>query len=146
MQPLKSFLEWVQEQVFLGILGNELSAREVQEIVNGPSQAACYYKSINRIHYRIKIVDENAPVTTYSCFATPCYIDCIARKNDLRSQRSTLPYYGVLEEIVESQLSSQRKEALFRRMWYNTIIGTHNRVTQVEDECGFMKIKITQNS
>ena len=50
-----------------------------------------------------------------------------------------------MEEIVEVQLLSQQKEVLFRGKWYKTILGTDNRVTQVEDECGFLKIKTTQN-
>ena len=102
----------VQEQVFLGLIGNEPLSSEVQEIVNGPSQAAYYYKSctINERHYRIYSVDENTPVTTNLGIATPSYIDCVSRKNDPRSQRAKLQYYGVLEEIVEVQLSSQRKK------------------------------------
>ena len=147
VKSLKSFLEWVQEQVFLGIVGNKPLSQEVQEIVNGPSQAAYYYKSctINGRHYRIESIDKNAPVTTNSGIATPSYIDCVARKNDPRSQRAKLQYYGVLEEIVEVQLSSQRKEVLFRGKWYSTIVGSHNRVTQKEVECGFMKIKTRLN-
>ena len=46
---------------------------------------------------------------------------------------------------MEVQLSSQRKEVLFRGKWYNTIVGSHNHVTQLEDECGFMKIKTRSN-
>ena len=46
---------------------------------------------------------------------------------------------------MEVQLSSQRKEVLFRGKWYSTIVGSHNRVTQKEDECGFMKIKTRLN-
>ena len=147
VKPLNSFLEWVQESIFLGTIGNKPLSPEVQEIVNDPSQVAYYYKSctINGRHYRIDSVDENAPVTTYSCIATPSYIDCVARKNDPHSQRAKLQYYGVLEEIVEVQLSSQRKEVLFRGKWYSTIVGSHNRVTQKEDECGFMKIKTRLN-
>ena len=45
VKPLKSFLEWVQEQVFLGLVENEPLSSEVQEIVNGLSQATYYYKS-----------------------------------------------------------------------------------------------------
>ena len=145
VKPLKSFLEWVQEAVFLGTVANEPLSHEVQEIVNGPSQVAYYYKSctINGRHYRIESVDENAPVTTYSGIATLSFIDCVARKNDPRSQQAKLQYYGVLEEILEVQLSYQRKDVMFKGKWYNTIVRSHNGVTQVEDECGFMK---NQNS
>ena len=82
-KPLKSCLEWVQEQVFLGIVDNKLLSSEVQEIVNGPSKAAYYYKfcTINGWHYIIESVGEYALVTTDSGIATPSYIDCIARKN-----------------------------------------------------------------
>ena len=131
--------------VFWGIVGNEPLSPKVQEIVNGPSQAVYYYKfcTINGQCYIIESVDENAFVTTNSSIATHGYIDCVARKNDSCSQRAKLQYYGVLEEIVEARLSSQRKEVLFRGKLCNTIVGSHNRVTQVEDECGFMK---NQNS
>ena len=143
-ESIESFLEWVQEAIFLGTVENEPLSPEVQEIVNGPSQVAYYYKSctINGRHYRIESVDENAPVTTYSGIATLSFIDCVARKNDPRSQQAKLQYYGVLEEIVEVQLPSQRKEVMFRGKWYNTIVRSHNGVTQIEDKCGFMKSKL----
>ena len=106
IEPLKSFLEWVQQQVFLEIVGNEPPFHEIQETVNGHSQAAYYYKSctINGRHFRIESVDENASVTTYSRIATPSYIDCVARKNDHHSQRAKLQYHKIVEEIVEVQL------------------------------------------
>ena len=126
------------------IVGNEPLYAEVQKIVNGPSQTAWPYDkscTINGRHYRIESADENASVTTYLGIATPRYIDCVAMKNDSHSQPAKLQYYVVLDELVKVQLFSQRKEVLFGRKWYNTIVGSHNRVTQVEDECGFMKIK-----
>lgn len=90
---------------------------------------------MNGQHYRIKCVDDSAPTTFDSRIATPSYIDGIASKNDLYSHWARLQYYGILEEIVEVQLSSQWKEVLFKGKWYNTIVYTHNCVTQIEDEC-----------
>lgn len=97
LKPLKSFLEWVQEQIFLGIVGNKPLSHEVQEMMNGPSQTTYYYKSstIDGRHYKIKSVDKNATATTDSGIATPCYIDCISRKDDPRSQRAKFQYYGI---------------------------------------------------
>lgn len=66
--------------------------------------------------------DENAFVTSDSCIATPSYIDFVAWKMNPCSKRAKLQYYRVLEEIMNVTLSTQRKEVLFKRMWYNTIV------------------------
>ena len=55
------------------IVGNEPLTREVQEIVNGPSQAAYYYKpcTIDGRNYIIESVDKNATATINLSIATP---------------------------------------------------------------------------
>jgi hypothetical protein len=115
--------------------------------MNGPSQAAYYYKSctINKRHYIKYSVDENAPVITNLSSATPSYIDYIVGKNNPSSQWTKLQSYGVLLEIMKVQLSSQQKEVLFKVNWYKTIVETHNYVIKVEDDCRFIKINTNLN-
>lgn len=89
------------------------------------------------------IVNEWASITFNLGISNTSYIDSVVSKSDKNPQQSRLKYYDILEEIVEIEYEFYIKVVLFKGYWYQKTIGEHNDVTQVEDECGFVKIKTT---
>lgn len=118
--------------------------RDVRQYVEGPGEYGNYYKTcnVNGHHFHSCAAHMLAQATCNSCMVSPSYMDRISRKSDPNIQRVKLQYYGILQHIVEVEISPQHKEVLFKGTWFETTISAHNLATHKEDECLFLKIKI----
>ncbi|XP_059075535.1 uncharacterized protein LOC131875398 [Cryptomeria japonica] len=100
---------------------NRVTQQQLNFVKGSINGEVTYYKGMWNFgyHFRIKKVDEKRQ--TYDCGVSASFeVECCSHANDRQPIRSTLRYYGVLEDIIQLDFMSFKK-VIFHVEWYKLI-------------------------
>lgn len=131
---LAHFLPWVREKIhrMLHDNGPHSVPIDVQCIVRGPLRRATSYTHIweSGRHFRVDSLDVRRRSTTDS--------GVICTPHDGDDMASSLPYCGVIEDILEVDFGHFNVVLLGGR-WYKFVSSGQGQ-TVINDECGFLRV------